>query len=103
MMHIDTGLVVAILSICGTVLAVARWLHRQFRALDDLLADWRGEPERPGVPRRPGVLERLDSIERKVNSTAFNSRANHGASAYDAHTDILLEILGEVKKGKDNA
>lgn len=103
MIHIDTGLVVAVLTICGTLIAVARWLYTQFKALDDLLSDWRGEPARPGVPRRAGVLERLDSIERKVNSAAFNSQSNRGMSAYDAHTNMLLEILDEIKKGNTNA
>ena len=101
MIHIDTGLVVACLTIA--LLTIFRWLYRQFKSLDDLLSDWRGEPERPGVPHRPGVLERLDNIERKVNSAAFNSQSNHGTSAYDAHTEMLLEILEEIKKGNDDA
>lgn len=99
MIHIDTGLVVACLTVATALLALFRWLYRQFKCLDDLLSDWRGEPERPGVPRRPGVLERLDNIEHKVNSVAFN----HGTSAYDAHTEMLLEILDEIKKGNDDA
>lgn len=103
MIHIDTGLVVAVLTIATAVLALFRWLYKQFKSLDDLLSDWRGEPERPGVPRRPGVLERLDNIERKVNSAAFNSQSNHGASAYDAHTEMLLEILEEIKGRNDDA
>lgn len=103
MIHIDTSLVVAVLTIATALLAIFRWLYYQFKSLDDLLSDWRGKPERPGVPRRPGVLERLDNIERKVNSAAFNSQSNHGTSAYDAHTEMLLEILEEIKKGNDNA
>ena len=103
MIHIDTGLVVAVLTIATALLAISRWLYHQFKSLDDLLSDWRGEPERPGVPHRPGVLERLDNIERKVNSAAFNSQSNHGTSAYDAHTEMLLEILEEIKKGNDDA
>ena len=103
MIHIDTGLVVAVLTIATVLLALLRWLYRQFKSLDDLLSDWRGEPERPGVPHRPGVLERLDNIERKVNSAAFNSQSNHGKSAYDAHTEMLLEILEEIKGRNDDA
>ena len=103
MIHIDTGLVVAVLTIATALLALFRWLYRQFKSLDDLLSDWRDTPERPGVSRRPGVLERLDNIERKVNSAAFNSQSNHGTSAYDAHTKMLLEILEEIKKGNDDA
>ena len=103
MIHIDTGLAVAVLTIATALLTIFRWLYHQFKSLDDLLSDWRGEPERPGVPRRPGVLERLDNIERNVNSAAFNSQSNHGTSAYDAHTEMLLEILEEIKGRNDDA
>ena len=94
--HIDIGIVVGIITIVGSVLATGRWVYRQFKSIECLLEDWHGEPARPGVPGRLGVMERLDSIEKKVNSAAFNSSPNHGTSAYDEHTRLLNQILERV-------
>lgn len=94
--HIDIGIVVGLIAIMGTLVTLGKWSYRQFKAIDSLLEDWRGEPARPGVPGRLGVMERLDSIEKKVNSAAFNSRPNHGTSAYDEHTRLLNKILERI-------
>jgi hypothetical protein len=94
--HIDIGIIVGIITIIGSVLAAGRWVYRQFKSIECLLEDWHGEPARPGVPGRLGVMERLDSIEKKVNSAAFNSRPNHGTSAFDEHTRLLNLILERI-------
>jgi hypothetical protein len=99
--HIDTGIIVGVISIIGAVIACARWTYRQVCSLQDLLEDWHGEEARPGVQGRLGVMERLDRIEKTVNSAAFNSRPNHGTSAYDEHTRLLKEILDRIDNGKD--
>lgn len=91
--NIDIGVVVGIITVIGTLVAVGRWTYRQLKSVECLLEDWHGEPARPGVPGRLGVMERLDSIEKKVNSAAFNSRPNHGTSAFDEHTRLLNQIL----------
>lgn len=101
MPHIEAGVVLAIVSIISILAGFARWLYRQFKSLDALLDDWHGEPNRPGVPGRLGVMERLDNIEKKVNAAAFNSRPNHGTSAFDEHTRLLKEILERIDDGKD--
>lgn len=99
--HIDTGIIVGLITIIGTLIACARWTYRQVTSLQDLLEDWHGEESRPGVPGRLGVMERLDRIEKTVNSAAFNSRPNHGTSAYDEHTRLLNRILERIDNGQD--
>ena len=99
--HIDTGIIVGLITILGALVASARWTYRQVCSLQDLLEDWHGEQARPGVPGRLGVMERLDRIEKTVNSAAFNSQPNHGTSAYDEHTRLLKEILERINDGKD--
>lgn len=94
--HIDTGIIVALITIIGTLVACIRWTYAQIRSLQALLYDWHGEKARPGVPGRLGVMERLDRIEKTVNSAAFNSQPNHGTSAYDEHTRLLKEILERI-------
>ena len=100
--HIDIGIVVGLITIIGTVVTVGRWTYGQFKSLECLLEDWHGEKPRPGVPGRLGVMERLDSIEKKVNSAAFNSRPNHGTSAYDEHTRLLNKILERIDNEQGN-
>lgn len=100
--HIDIGIVIGIITIIGTLITVGRWTYRQFKSLECLLEDWHGEPARPGVPERLGVMERLDSIEKKVNSAAFNSRPNHGTSAYDEHTRLLNKIIERIDNEQGN-
>lgn len=99
--HIDTGIIVALITIIGALIACARWAYHQVSSLQDLLDDWHGEDARPGVPGRLGVMERLNNIEKTVNTAAFNSRPNHGNSAYDEHTRLLKEILERIDNGKD--
>lgn len=98
--HIDTGIIVALITIIAALIACARWAYEQVCSLQDLLDDWHGKEGRPGVPGRLGVMERLDRIEKTVNSAAFNSRPNHGTSAYDEHTRLLKEILERIDNGK---
>ncbi len=100
--HIDTGVIVALITIIGALVACIRWTYAQVRSLQDLLDDWHGEEARPGVSGRLGVMERLDRIEKTVNTAAFNSRPNHGTSAYDEHTRLLKEILERIDNGQDH-
>lgn len=100
--HIDTGVIVGLITIIAALIACARWTYQQVRSLQDLLEDWHGEKERPGVPGRLGVMERLDRIERTVNSADFNSRPNHGTSAYDEHTRLLKDILERIDNVQDH-
>lgn len=91
--HIDTGLLLTIFSIIGSVAAFIRWLGVRLRSLDNLLDDWNGEPPRPGVPGRPGVMKRLGDIEDKVNC-----RSTHGDAVIDEHTRLLNEIIIKLDK-----
>ena len=100
--HIDIGLIVGLITIAATIVAVGRWVYRHFKSLECLLEDWHGEPARPGVSGRLGVMERLNSIEKKVNSAAFNSQPNHGTSAFDEHTRLLNQILERINNEQGN-
>ncbi|MFD5788555.1 hypothetical protein ACFWH1_18275 [Streptomyces sp. NPDC127037] len=64
--------------------AVARGIRRIVAAVDQIVEDWQGIPERPGVPARPGVMERLDGIERRVSGIEHELHPNSGASLRDA-------------------
>jgi len=59
----DGGAVVGFLL---ALIALLTWLLRPvwrfLRFLGEFMADWRGEPERPGVDPRPGVMAKLSAI-----------------------------------------
>ena len=71
--------------------------------LEEMREDWFGVPGRPGVPGRDGVMERLCKVEQSVGSAlkaakaaAFNTKSNHGSSAYDAMMRKLEAIEASV-------
>ena len=89
-MAIAGGIVVLV----GAVVAVGRWLRRQFRPMAEFVEDWRGEPSRPGVAPRPGVMPRLATIEQqtalipgidqRLSAVEHELHPNSGASLRDA-------------------
>ena len=58
-----------------------------------LLADWHGSPERPGVPARPGVLARLAAMDERLASVEGQLTRNGGSSMRDA-VDRVENKLG---------
>lgn len=62
----------------------ARGAARFGRRVDELVDDWMGEQERPGVPGRPGVLERVSQIEARLGAVEHELYPNSGASLRDA-------------------
>lgn len=42
----------------------------KIKRINNLMDDFFGEEERPGVPRRPGIMERLQTIEEKLNESS---------------------------------
>lgn len=76
----------------ATILAsVATALWRAVRGtvqlagrVDEFMADWSGEPERPGVPGRPRVMERVAAIEERLQRVEHELYADSGGSLRDA-------------------
>ena len=90
--------VVGSLVVLGGILGGLKWLAPIMHGIHNFLADWQGEPERPGVPERPGAMAQigklrcdlegvrndLDQVKTDAASAAFNSKSNHGTSSHDA-------------------
>lgn len=55
------------------------------RRIMQMVEDFNGEKERPGVPARPGVMQRLLVIEAEITP-------NHGSSIKDAVTRIDTQV-----------
>lgn len=62
--------------------------------LKDLIDDFTGEPERPGVPARPGLMARMQALESDVADIRYHSKPNAGGSAYD-HLMSEVKSVGE--------
>ena len=94
------GVVSLVLGISTGVWRVARVLVRIAKGMEQYLADWYGEPDRPGVPARPGVLVRLQRAEeglrgigQRLEGLEHEMRPNSGASLRDA-VDRANDALG---------
>lgn len=88
------------------------WLRPLLEGLHDLVADWRGQPARPGVPAQMGVMERLAILEDIAQATAATGaqhaeaiadirhhvKPNGGASAYDAMMRAVVDLRREVRQ-----
>ena len=82
-----TELLVNVGAVCGAVtvtltLAGVGW-RKLGRPLRHFLADWAGEPPRPGYPGRPGVPERLERLEVRVANVEAELSPNGGRSVRD--------------------
>ena len=78
---------VAAVALAGLGTLVWRMVRTVRRVLDrmaDLLDDWQGVSERPGVPGRPGVMVRLRAIEERLGSVEHELQPNSGQSLRDA-------------------
>lgn len=94
------GVVSLVLGIGTGVWRVVRVLVRIAKGVEQYLADWYGEPDRPGVPARPGVLVRLQKAEEgivgigdRLGRLEHEMQPNSGTSLRDA-VDRVGEALG---------
>jgi hypothetical protein len=94
------GVVSLVLGIGTGVWRVVRVLVRIAKGVELYLADWYGEPDRPGVPARPGVLVRLQRAEEglvgigdRLGRLEHEMQPNSGSSLRDA-VDRLGDALG---------
>ena len=78
---LDVGAAAAAVTVILTLASVA-W-RRVGRPLRHFLADWAGEPPRPGYPGRPGVPERLERLEVRVANVEAELSPNGGRSVRD--------------------
>ena len=96
------GIVSAVLGALGLVgVVIVRPLRHTLADVREFLADWRGEPARPGRPASPGVPERLAGIEGRVGEVERELRTNGGSTLRDAvaaNTARLREV-GETLTG----
>ncbi|MFC8723783.1 hypothetical protein [Streptomyces bacillaris] len=78
------GVITMVAGLVAGLWRVVRGLVSTWRRLDQYIADWYGEPERPGVPARPGVMERVAGMEVRLGRMEHELHPNGGASLRDA-------------------
>lgn len=74
----------------GEVLRDLRSLARLSKLQETFLADWNGEPARPGADARPGLPDRIAKIEKQT----------HEIKGRDAQLVVALEVLAD--SARDN-
>ncbi|WP_043471037.1 hypothetical protein [Kitasatospora sp. MBT66] len=78
------GAVVTLSAALGLLWRATRGARRLAQRVEDVVDDWTGTDDRPGVPGRPGVMARLDKIEHKLVAVEHELHPNSGASLRDA-------------------
>lgn len=64
--------------------SVAKWLWGVFKRIEQLIEDFNGASERPGVAARPGVLERLQAMDGDLATVKAELSYNSGSTLKDA-------------------
>ena len=89
--------IVAVMGLAVTIQQMyTRFVGPVFRGFRDFLEAWHGTPAKPGRPAQLGVMEKLARIEQMSTDAAFNSKSNHGTSAYDKMLTEIRQINTEV-------
>lgn len=80
------GGISAIIALCAVVVP---WVRR----LSEMIDDWTGVPDRPGVSGRDGVMVRLDKIE-----TALKDNGLSTAKDRQRQIDVLMAINEKIER-----
>lgn len=83
--NLDTWVgIVAVAGGGGTFLAwITQEAWRFFRLFDRFIADWNGQPQRPGQDAKPGVMARLSVLEGQMATVHHELTPNSGHSMKD--------------------
>lgn len=106
-LDIVASVIVVLCSLLGVAFGLYKTAWPIFVKLHNMLDDWNGEPERPGVPKRPGVMERLGTLtcdieaaKKAAQSADYNSKPNSGHSAYDRLMRRVDEVSGLIEESQ---
>lgn len=74
----------------GVAVAMMKWGRKIMQMVDD----FNGTRQRPGVPERPGVMARLQTLDEKVAAVHTEVNYNHGTTIKDAVSRIETDLKG---------
>ena len=80
---ISIGEVIGWLAGIGGTIVALRWLAPLARGMRNMVADWSGEEERPGVPARLGVMARLGVQDEVIEAIRHQVENSHGTNLRD--------------------
>jgi hypothetical protein len=75
------------------VIACIRFGRRAGRQIMQMVEDFNGTKERPGVPAKLGVMERLQTLDLQVAHVISETSPNHGGSMKDAVSRIDDQVV----------
>jgi len=79
-----------LVTLAGCVVAILKWGRKIMQMVDD----FNGTNQRPGVPERPGVMARLQTLDEKVAAVHAEVNYNHGTTIKDAVSRIETDLKG---------
>jgi hypothetical protein len=78
----------------GIAITLIKYGRNYGRKIMQMVEDFNGTEERPGVPSRPGVMARLQTLDEQVAAVHTEVNYNHGTTIKDAITRIETDVKG---------
>lgn len=78
------GAITILAGVCALAWRAVRGALHLGRRVHQVIDDWYGEEERPGVPGRAGLMERVGGIEERLSRVEHELYPNSGESLRDA-------------------
>lgn len=101
-LDIIIGVIAVLSAITFCLQFFIRTVWPKLKMFSQMLDDWTGTAERPGVSRRAGVMERLEVVERAAKSADYHSKPNSGSSAYDVLSQKVDTVISDLEVSKED-
>ena len=101
-LDIIIGVIVVLSAITFCLQFFIKTIWPKLKMFSQMLDDWTGTAERPGVAKRSGVMERLEIVERAAKSADYHSKPNSGHSAYDVLSQKVDSVISDLEVSKED-
>src|SRR5690242_12046728 len=102
---IEQGTVLFLIALATAIIAVLTWVKKKvswvikkLEPISQMVEDWNGIPDRPGIPGRPSVMESIEEIRDTAQQALYHSKPNGGNSAYDHLSKKLDDKVNQIRE-----
>jgi hypothetical protein len=89
---LTVGQLIAVVATIGIIIGFIRAVNPVMHRLNNLMDDWFGEQQRPGVPERKGVMQRLEDQDEVLASLRHKVEPIVDDTAEGNHQEVLAKL-----------